>query len=150
MLFGVSTDSEAIHLPQGVVIPLGELVFEFSRGGGPGGQNVNKVNSRVTLRFDVAGSECLAAAVRDRLMDGLKSRLTTEGELVMHAAEHREQARNRSAVIERFEALLTEILTPRKKRRPTKPTRGSKERRIKERKRRSQIKKWRRKPGQDD
>lgn len=129
---------------------MGELEFEFSRAGGPGGQNVNKVNSRVTLRFDVASSPSLSERARGILRHRLSSRLTSEGLLLLHASEHREQGRNRREVIERFELLLREILTPQKKRRPTRPTRGSVERRIKEGKRRGQIKKWRRKPGSDE
>ncbi|MFH0947065.1 MAG: alternative ribosome rescue aminoacyl-tRNA hydrolase ArfB [Planctomycetota bacterium] len=146
----MASETEFIQLPMGVLIPVGELEFEFSRAGGPGGQNVNKVNSRVTLRFDVRNSPSLPERARGLLRQGLSSRLTSVGLLVMHCSKHREQRRNRREVIERFESLLREILTPRKKRRPTRPTRGSVERRLKEQKQRGQIKQWRRKPGSEE
>ena len=146
----MGADGEVIRLPLGLRIPLTELDFEVSRASGPGGQNVNKVNSRVSLRFDVLNSPSLPDRPRQRLLEGLKSRLTTEGVLVLHSSEYREQARNRAAAILRFENLLRELLTPKKQRRPTRPTRGSVERRIKERKLRGQIKKWRRKPKGDE
>lgn len=138
------------RFPRGVVIPAAELSFEVSRGGGPGGQNVNKVATRVTLRFDVAGSPSLSDSVRDLLRERLGSRLTNEGVLVLHASEHRDQPRNRSAAVSRFVHLLTEALTPVKPRRATRPTRGSVERRIQARKRRSDVKRQRRPPRADE
>lgn len=143
-------DDSDLRFPRGVVIPLDELRFETSRGGGPGGQNVNKVSTRVTLRFDVEGSPSLSDAARAVLREKLASRLTTAGELVLHASEHRDQPRNRAAAIARFTNLLTEALTPEKKRRETRPTRGSVERRIRERKRRSELKRQRRPPRPDE
>ncbi|MBI4880692.1 MAG: aminoacyl-tRNA hydrolase [Planctomycetes bacterium] len=141
---------DVIRLPLGVIVPLCDLAFEFSRGGGPGGQNVNKVASRVTLRFDVAGAACLPEAARTRLLAVLRPRLTSAGELVLHASEHRTQARNRAAALERFARLLGAALAPAKKRRPTRPTRASIERRIGARRRRAAVKKWRRRPGDAD
>ncbi len=143
-------DDTDLRFPQGVVIPVDELRFETSRGGGPGGQNVNKVSTRVTLRFDVAGSPSLSDRAREILRERFRSRLTNDGELVLHSSEHRDQPRNRAAAIGRFVALVTEALTPRKKRRPTRPTRGSVERRIQARKRRSELKRQRRPPRHDD
>lgn len=141
---GGSGEDDSIVLPGGLRIPLSELRFEFARGGGPGGQNVNKLNTRATLRFDVAGSPALRPDVRARLLTALKNRITGAGELLIHAGEHRTQPQNRAAALERFRELLTDALAVRKKRHATKPTRGSVERRIAARKRRSQIKKWRR------
>ncbi len=141
---------EAIRLAQGVIVPLCALAFEFSRGGGPGGQNVNKVSSRVTLRFDVAGAACLTEAVRARLLAALRPRLTAAGELVLHAGEHRTQARNREAALERFTRLLCAALAPVKTRRPTRPTRASVERRIGARRRRAAVKKSRKRTTGED
>jgi len=143
-------ETSEFRFPRGVVVSADELTFEFSRGGGPGGQNVNKVSSRVTLRFDVAGSPSLTDSARAILLDKLKTRLTNEGVLVLHASEYRDQPRNREAAIGRFVNLVTEALTPVKARRKTRPTRGSVERRIAAGKRRSDLKKKRRPPRQDD
>ncbi len=134
----------------GVVIPLSDLRFEVSRAGGPGGQNVNKVNSRVTLRFDLANDGQMSAPVRRRLLEKLAARLTREGELLIHASEYREQGRNKSAAIERLRALLVEALKVPKRRRRTRPSRGSVDRRINAAKRRGALKKSRRKPTRDD
>ena len=134
----------------GVTVALSDLRFEFSRSGGPGGQNVNKVNTRVTLRFDLTCDGQMSAPVRRRLLEKLASRLTREGELVIHASEHREQVRNKQVAIERLRALLVEALRIAKTRRQTRPTRGSVERRIQTSKRRGALKKTRRKPTRDD
>lgn len=145
-----SEDDTGFRFPQGVFIPREELRFEMSRGGGPGGQNVNKVSSRVTLRFDVEHSPSLSDAARALLLEKLRSRLTTGGELVLHSSEYRDQPRNRTAAIARFVTIVTQALTVPKKRRATRPTRGSVERRIKDRKRRSELKRQRRPPRSDD
>lgn len=143
-------ERDVLELPSGDLLSLAEITFEFTRGGGPGGQNVNKVNSRATLRFNLVNSESLSEATRSRLLERLQPRLTNDGELVIHASEYREQARNRGAALLRLEKILVEALQRKKKRKKTRPTRGSVERRIQEGKRRSQIKKWRRKPDDRD
>ena len=143
-------ETDRFEFPRGVVVDAGELSFEASRVGGPGGQNVNKVSSRVTLRFDVANCPSFSDEVRELLLEKLGSRLTNDGVLVLHASEHRDQPRNREAAVGRFVNLLTEALTPTKKRRKTRPTRGSVERRIAAAKRRSALKKNRRPPKLDD
>ena len=130
-------------------IPGRELRVEFARGGGPGGQNVNKVASKVLLRFDVAGSPALPPEVRARLLEKLATRLTGSGELLIAASEHRDQPRNREAALARLRMLIEQALRVPKARRATKPTRGSVERRIAERKRRSAIKRLRGKPPAD-
>ncbi len=135
-----------IVLPRGIRVPYGEISFEYSRSGGPGGQRVNKVNSRVTLRFDVARSPSLTDEARTILLEKMRPRLTNEGVLVLHASERRDQAQNRDSAVARLRLLLAEALTPKKKRRPTKPTRGSVERRIQARKLRSDVKRLRRRP----
>ncbi len=125
-------------------IPDGELDEQFVRAGGPGGQNVNKVATKVVLRFSVTKSTCLSQSQRDKLLAALATRINGEGELVIHASRHRDQSRNRSDARERLAELLCEALQPRRRRRATRPTRGSKERRLAAKKQRSQTKRLRR------
>lgn len=139
-----------LRLPGRVVVPFSELVIEVARGGGPGGQNVNKVSSKVRVRFSVANSPSLPPEVRGRLLEKLAGKLTTDGELLIAANEYRDQPRNRAAAIERLRRTLVDALFVPKARRATKPTRGSVERRIGERKHKSAIKRMRRPPGRDD
>ncbi|MCH2148400.1 MAG: aminoacyl-tRNA hydrolase [Phycisphaerales bacterium] len=120
-----------------------ELRMQLSRSTGPGGQNVNKLETRVTLLFDVEGSSSLTDAQRQRIRVALRTRITKAGILRITSQRHRTQAANRQAATERFVALLREALTPIKTRRPTKPTRASKTRRLESKKQRGSIKKGR-------
>ncbi len=123
-------------IPDGLVIPAGELVERFSRSPGPGGQSVNTTDSRVELEYDVAGSAALTDTQRERLL----RRLPTSVVRVV-ASEHRSQHRNRVAARERLAELLRESLAPPPpQRRATKPTRGSKERRLDAKKQRGRTK----------
>lgn len=124
-------------------IQLRELRFTFSRSSGPGGQNVNKVSTRVTLLFDVASSPSLSDLQRERISRALASRLTQDGILRIDAGEARSQAANREMAVERFTRLLAGALRVRKKRTKTRPTRASVERRLGEKSRRSERKRWR-------
>ncbi|GAA2032024.1 alternative ribosome rescue aminoacyl-tRNA hydrolase ArfB [Terrabacter terrae] len=127
-------------LRHGVVIPAAELVERFSRSSGPGGQGVNTTDSRVELVFEPGTSDALTAAQRDRLAAALAPRLVG-GRVTVVASEFRSQLRNRAAARERLADLLREGLAPPPApRRATKPTRGSKERRIEGKKRRAQVK----------
>lgn len=132
-----------IQVNDRLAIPEEELLFSASRGGGPGGQHVNKVASRITLRFDVTNSPSLNDDQRQRLLAKLSSRLTRDGVLLLSSHESRSQTANREEVIRRFAQLLREGLVRPKKRRPTRPTRGSRERRIESKKRRSGVKRGR-------
>jgi ribosome-associated protein len=125
-------------------IPESELRLSFARSGGPGGQNVNKVSSKAVLHFDAAGSPSLPADLRQRLLERYKSRITTAGEIVIHSDEFRDQPRNIDACYEKLRQMVLSVLRPPKKRRATKPTRGSKVRRLKEKKARSEVKQGRR------
>lgn len=107
-----------------------ELVLEFVRSSGPGGQNVNKVATAVQLRFDVAGSPSLPEDVRKRLLALGGSRVTTEGVLVLDARRFRTQERNREDAIQRLVELVRKAAVRPKKRRATKPTRASREARL--------------------
>ncbi|HVW40666.1 MAG TPA: alternative ribosome rescue aminoacyl-tRNA hydrolase ArfB [Amycolatopsis sp.] len=125
------------------VIPAGELRERFSRASGPGGQGVNTTDSRVELSFDVAGSPSIPDDLRPRLLARLAKRLTG-GVLTITASENRAQLANREAARARLVASLREaVAPPPPKRRPTKPSRGAKERRLAEKKRRGDIKRGR-------
>jgi ribosome-associated protein len=131
---------------RGADIPADELSWRFSRSGGPGGQSVNTADSRVELSFDVLRTPSLPAHLRDRAVARLGHRLV-DGVLTIAASEYRSQHRNREAARARLVDVLTEATAPpAPKRRPTRPTRGSKERRLAGKKRRSQTKSMRRRP----
>ena len=123
-------------LPEGLVVPAAELVERFSRSPGPGGQSVNTSDSRVELDYDPATSSALTDTQRARAL-----RRWPEGRVSIAASEHRSQHRNRVAARERLAELLREALAPPPPpRRATKPTRGSKERRLRAKKERGQTK----------
>ncbi|MEZ6197405.1 MAG: alternative ribosome rescue aminoacyl-tRNA hydrolase ArfB [Planctomycetota bacterium] len=136
-----------VFVQPGLEIPDEELRFETSTAGGPGGQHVNKTDSAVTLIFDVAGSPSLDEERRARLLQRLASRLTRDGLLRVTCRSERSQHRNRSLVVERFAEILREGLHRPKTRKPTKATRGSQKRRLDAKKRRSEIKRGRGRPG---
>ncbi len=130
------------------VIPEREIRWRFSRSSGPGGQSVNTSDSRVELVFDLANTTAFGPAVKERALTRLGPRLV-DGVLVIAASEFRSQLRNREAAEQRLVAELTAaVAPPPRPRRPTKATRGSVERRIATKKRRSDVKRLRR-PGTD-
>ena len=133
-------------LPHGLVVPGGELVERFSRSSGPGGQGVNTTDSRVELRWDIGASRALDDHQRARLLDGLAHRLS-DGVLVIVASEHRSQRQNRTAARGRLSNLVLEALAPPPpSRRPTRPSRAARQRRIDDKKRRGTIKATRARP----
>jgi len=123
--------------------------MDFARSGGPGGQNVNKVNSKVVARVRMDRLEGLSEAEAARARELLASRLTNEDELLVVADEERDQLRNREAALERLFALVSAAAAIPKKRRPTKPTRASRERRLSAKRGRSEDKRLRGKPPAD-
>ncbi|KQR47865.1 peptide chain release factor 1 [Microbacterium sp. Leaf161] len=135
-----------LRVSAGLTIPEAELSWRFSRSSGPGGQGVNTADSRVELFWDAGGSAVLSPHQRERLLERLSGRLVN-GVLTIAASEHRAQLRNRDAARERLVALVGEALRPpAPPRRATKPSRGSKERRLTAKKQRTDVKRLRKPP----
>jgi len=133
-----------IEITKHVSIGADELTFKASRSGGPGGQNVNKVNTRITLLFDLAGSPSLTEPQKRRVARRLATRIDKQGVLRVVSQKHRTQEGNRRAAVERFVSLLAEAIRPKPVRKKTKIPRSANERRLKEKKQRGQLKKSRR------
>ena len=126
------------------VVPEDELVWRFGPSGGPGGQHANTANTRAELVFEIETSESLTEDTRAKLTEVFGPRVRVV------ADETRSQSRNRDIALKRLEDKIAEALKPKRKRRPTKPSRGSKERRLKSKKRTTELKAQRRSPGRDD
>ncbi|XVU24391.1 alternative ribosome rescue aminoacyl-tRNA hydrolase ArfB [Actinoplanes sp. CA-054009] len=140
----LSSVTEDVRVNDRLTIPAAELAWRFSRSSGPGGQGVNTTDSRVELSWNLLASGLLPPALKERAVERLGSRLV-DGVLTITASEHRSQLRNREAAEARLAMRVAEaIAAPPRQRRATKPTRGSVERRIGEKKRRAQIKRDRR------
>lgn len=126
-----------------LVVPEAELSWRFSRSSGPGGQSVNTTDSRAELSFDVARSAVLSDLMRGRALERLAGRLV-DGVLTVASSEHRSQLQNREAAEQRLAQVLREaVAPPPKARRPTRPTKGSQERRLEGKRQRAQVKKGR-------
>ncbi|MBU3672323.1 MAG: aminoacyl-tRNA hydrolase [Sinobacteraceae bacterium] len=133
-----------------LLIPDSDLSVAFIKSGGPGGQNVNKVSSAVQLRFDLAGCALLDERVKARLRRLAGRRLTDEGAVLLIARGERSQEQNRRDAEARLAALIEAALVEPKLRRPTRPTRASKQRRLEHKTRRSSIKRGRGRPSGED
>ena len=127
-------------------IPLRELSFSFVRSGGPGGQNVNKVNTKAVMRWAVANSPSLPAAVRDRFMRKYASRISKEGELVLTSQRFRDRGRNVADCLSKLRSMILSVATLPKPRRPTKPSKAARARRRKNKEAQSKKKQLRRTP----
>ncbi len=139
-----------IEIRPGLAIPEDELTFVFSRSGGPGGQNVNKVATRATLLFDVRSSRALTAEQKERILERLATRVSLAGVLRVVCQTERTQAANRAGAIARFAALLRGALRREPPRTPTKVSAAEKARRLAEKRRRGFLKRDRRPASGDE
>jgi ribosome-associated protein len=123
-----------------------ELEFSVSRSSGPGGQNVNKVNSRVTVKFDIPNSVVLDDEEKALLLKKLSARLTTEGVLMLSSQEHRSQLQNKDDVTAKLEKIIAKAFEKKKARKSTRPSKGAVQERLKGKKQHGEKKKWRQRP----
>ncbi len=132
-----------LRITRSIAIPEHELSESFVRASGPGGQHVNRTESAVALRFDLANSPSIPERLREKLLSRGDRRITRDGVVVIQARRFRDQARNRDDARARLRALIVAATKPVKKRIPTRPTRGSRERRLKKKQQRGQLKRTR-------
>ena len=142
-------DSPTFEVTQRIQVPRDEFRFRFARSQGPGGQNVNKVNTKATLRWLILENETLPAEVRNRFIAKYRNRITKEGELVITSQRYRDQARNIQDCLDKLRKLLLEVARPPTPRKVTKPTKGSKVRRRKDKEAISKKKTLRKPPSVD-
>jgi ribosome-associated protein len=148
---GNSEDSMLVVTPH-LGIPLREFSYQYTRSGGPGGQNVNKVNTKVILRWDVMNSPHLPDDVRARFYARFKRRITNDGVLVLSSQRFRARERNHADCLEKLRQMLLEVAQGRRARRPTKVSRSAREKRLKSKRVQSAKKRdrKRRSPGDED
>ena len=130
-------------------VPEGEIRLRTSRSGGPGGQNVNKVETRVEAVWDLDGSAAFTDAQKARIRSELRTRVGADGTIRVVSQRHRSQSRNRETAIERLRALVAEALRPRRKRKATRPTQAARESRMESKRRRAETKRDRRTASED-
>lgn len=133
-----------------ISIPLRELEFEFSRSGGPGGQNVNKTNTRASLRWNVTATHSLPHSVKERFRKQYNRRISQKGDLILHSQRFRDQGKNVADCLSRLREMILAVAVSPKKRVPTRPTRASKERRLGTKKHKADQKRLRRSPKKDE
>ncbi len=145
----MSSGPEELVVTEKVRIPYSEFVFTASRSSGPGGQNVNKVNSRIQLRWNPSASPSIEPDVAERFTKLAGKRMTKDGEVLFTGQEHRDAPKNKADCLERLGELLQAAVVKPRVRKVTKPSRGSKERRLKEKRQRSETKQSRQRPISD-
>jgi ribosome-associated protein len=123
-----------------------ELDFTASRSSGPGGQNVNKVNSKISLRFDVVHSQILSEEEKTIILKGLSNELTKDGVLIISSQDKRSQLENKEAVTQKLERMIARAFVKKKERKPTKASKAAIQKRINSKKLQAEKKKWRQKP----
>jgi ribosome-associated protein len=138
--------SEPLRVNRNLAIPPDEITLRFSPSGGPGGQHANRSSTRVDLSWNVDASRVLGPRQRARIRGHLRNRLDSSGTLRLSSDKHRSQTRNREEVLARLARLVSEALQPRRARVATTPSQAAKERRLRSKRRRSEIKKLRRAP----
>ncbi len=136
-------DGKLLFVTPSIKIPFSEFAFSFARSAGPGGQNVNKVNSKAILRWHVTQSPSLSPEVRARFISQNRHRITTDGEFVMSSQRYRDQPRNIADCREKLQALLRAAAVRPVRRKPTKPSAGSRRRRLTNKRLRSSTKQLR-------
>ena len=138
-----------LEVNERIRIPEEEFAWSFVRSGGPGGQNVNKVASKAVLRWDLANSPSVPEPIKVRLRTLQRRRVTNEGALVLSSQRFRDQEKNRQDCLDKLREMVLEASFVPKPRRPSRPTRGSRERRLQEKKRRAATKKARQMPAEE-
>jgi len=132
-----------VAVKNGVIIPAHELEITASRAGGPGGQHVNKTDTRITVRWNVKNTKALTDVQKERVLKNLEHRLTSEGDLVIHSSASRSQLQNKKEALARLAKELKKALHVPKKRMKTRVPKAAKEARLKEKAHRAKIKKMR-------
>jgi len=145
-----STLQSGIFVRAGLIIPDAEVDMRATRAAGPGGQNVNKVSTRIELRYDLEATTVLSAEQKRRVYTHLKTRINRAGVLRVVSQKHRTRGQNAKAARERLAELLRAALHTQPKRKPTRPTTTSRTRRLSDKRRRASAKRNRQRPGPDD